>query len=89
MPSGLEMMIPQMLKAAGVDVPKLVADLTTLKKNVEETLNAINTRLTNIEKQNEEILQWMKAQASQPVVQSQPQSVPNPLQLVPSSRNGL
>ena len=51
MASGIEMM----LKSMGVDTGKIVGDFTALKDNVVKTLVAIDQRMADIEKTQEEI----------------------------------
>lgn len=79
MPTGIEML----LKSAGLDITKVMADFTTLKDGVIQTLKSIEGKLENIEKRQEEI--WTKLQqqpnmqppAQQPpAVQNQPQTLP-------------
>lgn len=69
MPTGIEML----LKSAGLDLNKVMADFTSLKDGVIQTLKSIEGKLENIEKRQEEI--WTKLQ-QQPNMQPQPQAQP-------------
>jgi len=78
MATGIEMM----MKAAGIDITKVMTDFTTLKDGVIKTLQSIEEKLEHIEKRQEEI--WTKLQqppnmppqAQQPpAVQNQPQTL--------------
>ena len=54
--SGMEMMIKQAIKAAGIDPEKLKGDLQTFKETVTGKLSSIEEHFSSIQKQNAEIL---------------------------------
>ena len=87
--NGMEMLLKQL----GIDPGKIVADFTSLKDGVTETLKAIDARLTRMEIQQQEIRQWQmnqsqppQPQANQPAQLPAAQLQPNP-QLQPLQSN--
>lgn len=68
MSSGLEMM----LKAAGIDIGKVMADFNSLKTGVDTTLTQINQKLARIETRVEELWKLQTKNNEQPSPQAPP-----------------